>query len=201
MINPTKYPKLMFTLLILASIVFIVNDQIQFQKNQTTESLVSEEKDRAHLLSHDNENVDKLDQEAQNRMGIFHYNEGNKFLKLANWEKAFNNYHMALHHNKNFDEVYINLSTAYLASKQLKSSLNTLNTFKKINPRHPLLHYNLACYYSLTGNVALGLESLKRSIVNGFKNLQTLKTDPDLKNIRSDPQFKKLQESLSTKIS
>ena len=58
------------------------------------------------------------------------------------------------------------------------------------------------CTYLITGcNSGLGLESLKRSIVNGFKNLQTLKTDPDLKNIRSDPQFKELQASLSTKIS
>ena len=87
---------------------------------------------------------------------------------------------MALHHNKNFEEAYINLSTAYLGKKQFKSSLKTLNTLESINPRHPLLHYNFACYYALLGNITMGIESLKQAISNGFKNHRILEKDPDI---------------------
>ena len=83
--------------------------------------------------------------------------------------------------------------------KQFKASLKTLNTLQKVNPKHPLLHYNLACYYALTGNTSLGVESLKLAVANGFKSLQALKTDPALENLRHNPQFKELQSLLSNR--
>ena len=152
------------------------------------------DKDPVH--DHGEKDIGHLDPEAQKRMGIYHYNEGNNFLKQNNFEKAISNYKMALHHNKNFEEAYINLSTAYLGKKQFKSSLKTLNTLESINPRHPLLHYNFACYYALLGNITMGIESLKQAISNGFKNHRILKTDPDIESLRQDPQFKELQTLL-----
>jgi len=186
-------------LLIIAAIVFITSDQIQFQSKPTIQSFLPEEIDGGRIHSHNDEDMDHSDQEAQKRMGIYHFNEGNKFLKQNNLDEAISNYKMALHHNKNFDEAYINLSTAYLTGKQFEASLKTLNTLQGTNPNHPLLHYNLSCYYALTGNTTLGIESLKQAVANGFNNLQTLKTDPDLRNLRSNPRFKELQKSLSAK--
>ena len=196
MIISTKYLKLMPLLIIIASIVFITSDQIQFHSKQIIQSFTLEEIDGSHIHNHGNENKDHSDPEAQKRMGIYHYNEGNNFLKQNNLEKAISNYKMALHHNKNFEEAYINLSTAYLGKKQFKSSLKTLNTLESINPRHPLLHYNFACYYALLGNITMGIESLKQAISNGFKNHRILKTDPDIESLRQDPQFKELQTLL-----
>ena len=137
--------------------------------------------------------------ETQKRMGIYHYNEGNKFLKQNKIEKSIENYKMALHHNKHFEEAYVNLSTAYLRQKEFKLFLTTLNTLKSINSKHPLLHYNLSCYYSLLGDIPKGIESLKRSIEHGFQNYQILTTDPDIKNLRQNPQFRKLQDLLLSK--
>ena len=199
MIISSKYLKLMPLLIIIASIVFITSDQIQFQSKQIIQSFTLKEIDGSHIHSQGNENKDHSDPEVQKRMGIYHYNEGNIFLKQNNWEEAISNYTMALRHNKNFDEAYINLSTAYLIGKQFQASLETLNTLQSINPKHPLLHYNLACYYAITGNTIMGIKSLTLAVDNGFNNLQTLKTDPDLKNLRSDPRFKELEKLLSAK--
>ena len=199
MINPTKYPKLTLLLLIIAPIVFVITDQTQFQPKQNIQSFISEEINGARVRGHGDEDINHSDPKIQKRMGIYHYNKGNKFLKQNNWKEAILNYKMALHHNKNFDEAYINLSTAYPNGKQFQESLKTLMTLKKINSKHPLLHYNLACYYALTGNTTLGIESLKQAVTYGFKNLQTLKTDPDLKNLRSDPRFEELQKLISVK--
>ena len=199
MINTTKLSRMMPLLLVVASIIFIICDQFKFQSKQLIQSFIHKEINDGHINSHGDEGVEHLDPGAQKRMGIYHYNEGNKLLKQNNWEEAISNYKMALHHNKNFDEAYINLSTAYLARKKFKASLETLNSLQRINPKHPLLHYNLACYYSLTGNNNLGIESLKQAVANGFKNLQSLKTDPDLKNLRPDSRFKELQKAVSAK--
>ena len=194
----TKYFKLMPPLLIVASIIFVTSDQMQFQSKLMIQSFTPEGVNEGRMHSHGDENMNQSDPEAQKPMGIYHYNEGNKFLKQNNWEKAISSYKMALHHNNNFDEAYINLSTAYLVGKKFEASLKTLNTLQRINPKHPLLHYNLACYYALKGNTTLGIESLKQAVTNRFNNIQTLKTDPDLENLRPDPRFKELQESLSS---
>ena len=183
-------------LLVIGLIVFIKNDQTEFQLEQTVQSISPKGTDKDPVHDHGEKDIDHLDPEAQKRMGIYHYNEGNNFLKQNNFEKAISNYKMALHHNKNFEEAYINLSTAYLGKKQFKSSLKTLNTLESINPRHPLLHYNFACYYALLGNITMGIESLKQAISNGFKNHRILKTDPDIESLRQDPQFKELQALL-----
>ena len=196
MINSTKYSKLMPFLLIVASIVFITSDQIHFQSKQTVQLYTPEGFNGNSTHSHSDGDINQSDPEAQKRMGIYHYNEGNNFLKQNNLEEAISNYKMALHHNKNFEEAYINLSTAYLGKKQFKSSLKTLNTLESINPRHPLLHYNFACYYALLGNITMGIESFNQAISNGFKNHRILKTDPDIESLRQDPQFKELQTLL-----
>jgi len=81
----------------------------------------------------------------------------------------------------------------------MKFSLKTLKILESINPKHPLLHYNFSCYYSLLGNIPKGIESLKQAISHGFKNHQILKTDPDIKNLRQNPQFRELQSLLLAK--
>jgi tetratricopeptide (TPR) repeat protein len=151
------------------------------------------------IHTHNEEKKDHKSPEAQKRMGVYHYNEGNKLLKQNKIEEAIKNYNMALHHNNRFEEAYINLSTAYLNKKNFKLSLKTLNTLESINPNHPLLHYNFSCYYALLGNIPKGIESLNQAIANGFKNHQILETDPDIENLRQNPRFKELQSLLLAK--
>jgi tetratricopeptide (TPR) repeat protein len=129
-------------------------------------------------------------------MGVFHYNEGNKFLSKDNWEEAVTHYRMALHHNKNFEEAYVNLSTAYLSGKKFSESRKTLSTLEEINPSNPSLHYNLACYHALTGQDGPALNALQRAVELGFKNFKSIETDPDLENLRSKPKFEQWWKAL-----
>ena len=197
---PNKFLQLIPLLLIIGSIIFLTTDQMGFYLKQSEKPTSANEKSNKELIHvHNEEKTDHKSPEAQNRMGIYHYNEGNKFLKQNKIEDAIKNYKMALHHNEYFEEAYINLSTAYLNKKSFKLSLKTLKTLESINPKHPLLHYNFSCYYSLLGNIPKGIESLKQAISHGFKNHQILKTDPDIKNLRQNPQFRELQSLLLAK--
>ena len=182
---PPKYIKFTPILLFVTAILFIVGDQVQF--DSSTHTREKDESMRDH--SHGEEEIDHSNPEAQKRMGIFHYNEGNKFLNKGNWEEAVTHYRMALHHNKNFEEAYVNLGTAYLSGKKFDESRKTLSTLEKINPSHPSLHYNLACYHALTGQDDSALKALQRAVELGFKNFRSVETDPDLENLRRDPKF------------
>jgi len=186
-------------LLIIGPIIFLTADQIEYNLKQPQKNNSSMMQHEKLIHDHDKEKTDHSNPETQKRMGIFHYNEGNKFLKQNKSEEAIRNYKMALHHNKSFEEAYINLSTAYLRKKNFILSKKNLKTLESINPKHPLLHYNFACYYSLLGNIPEGIKSLNLAISYGFKNYKNLEVDPDIHNLRKSPQFQKIRSLLLAK--
>ena len=197
---PKKFLKLMPLLLIIGSIIFLTTDQMGFYLKQSEKPTSANGGSNKGLIhARNEEKIDHKSPEAQKRMSVYHYNEGNKLLKQNKIEEAIKNYNMALHHNNRFEEAYINLSTAYLNKKNFKLSLKTLNTLESINPNNPLLHYNFSCYYALLGNIPKGIDSLKKAIENGYKNLQSLETDPGLENLRQNPQFNVLRSLLLAK--
>jgi hypothetical protein len=51
-------------------------------------------------------------------------------------------------------------------------------------------YYNLACLYSLKGDVDNGLKNLEKSFAAGYANYKWLATDGDLTNLRKDPRYK-----------
>lgn len=139
---------------------------------------------------------DHSDPEKNHRMAIFHYNEGNKAFKAGQWEAAVRNYEMALHHDQEIQEVYINLSTTYLHSKNYEQAFKTLEILNEKNPSHPQMHYNYACYYALTNQMRASLESLRKAVELGFKNLKQIETDPDLENLRRTSEYSAWIKSL-----
>ena len=136
------------------------------------------------------------DPEKERRMGIFHYNEGNRFLRKGDWKEALRNYKMALHHDQTLSDVYLNMSSAYLQGQQYPEALKTLEILKTHAPDHPNLYYNLACYYSLTHQEAASLESLQKSLRLGYKSPDDARTDPDLANLRETEKFKQWVKTL-----
>lgn len=149
----------------------------------------SHKKDGSHEHGKTEKHIDYSNPGNQRRMGIFHYNEGNKFLIIGDWRQAVSNYRMALRHDSEIYEVYINLSTAFLKGGQFADALKTLKTLQTKQPENPMLYYNIACYYSRTGNVDAGFLNLDKAFRFGFDNKTQLLSDPDLENLRNDPRF------------
>jgi tetratricopeptide (TPR) repeat protein len=54
--------------------------------------------------------------------------------------------------------------------------------------------YNLACTYSLMGDVDSGLKWLERSVNAGFDSTHKLANDPDLANLEGNPRFRQIEE-------
>ncbi|MBI4389377.1 MAG: tetratricopeptide repeat protein [Nitrospinae bacterium] len=133
---------------------------------------------------------DHDDPEKNRRMGFFHYNEGNKAFKKGEWDEAVRNYKMALIHDPEIRQVYVNLSSAYLKMKLYGESLAALRTLESKDPSDPYLFYNYACYFSLTGEEERGLSSLKKAVALGYNNFADMERDPDLENLRNAPEYR-----------
>jgi adenylate cyclase len=67
---------------------------------------------------------------------------------------------------------------------------------REIEPDEPMLLYNLACIYSLAGELSEAIECLERAIQDGFAHKMWLDQDSNLDPLRDDPRFRALRELL-----
>ena len=65
-----------------------------------------------------------------------------------------------------------------------------------LRPDDPLVQYNLACSYSLTGNFNQAAAALGRALDLGFSDLKWLAKDPDLAALRDHPLYKNIRAKL-----
>lgn len=162
----------------------------------TSDRLMPPAATKVHEHGGHDDHDDHDDPENNRRMGIYHYNQGNRDLTLGDLESAVKNYTMALRHNDRFVEAYINLSTAYMRAKRFDLAGETLDRLEAFAGENPHLHYNRACLHSLAGNAEASLTALKRAVGLGFDNREEIASDPDLLEVRKDARFKSWFEAL-----
>src|SRR5665213_401599 len=63
----------------------------------------------------------------------------------------------------------------------------------RLRPEDCLVHYNLACSYSLTDLCDLAIESLEAAINLGYRDFKWMAQDPDLKNLRERAEYGKIR--------
>ncbi|MGP8199476.1 MAG: TPR end-of-group domain-containing protein [Limisphaerales bacterium] len=63
----------------------------------------------------------------------------------------------------------------------------------KLRPDDSLVHYNLACSYSLTRQLEMSIATLEIAINLGYRDFKWMAQDPDLENLREHPDYKRIQ--------
>jgi len=64
----------------------------------------------------------------------------------------------------------------------------------ELNPDDPLMLYNAACFYARLGEKKSAVELLKNSVIAGHEDYEWFKRDPDLDNIRNEPEYIELMK-------
>ncbi len=59
----------------------------------------------------------------------------------------------------------------------------------ELSPDDPVMMYNAACFYSRLGEKGLALEMFKKAVGMGFESYEWIRVDPDLDNIRDEPEY------------
>ena len=60
----------------------------------------------------------------------------------------------------------------------------------RLDPHHPVMLYNLACFHSVAGRVDIAIDHVERALELGFLHKEWYLTDSDLANIRDLPRFR-----------
>jgi tetratricopeptide (TPR) repeat protein len=96
----------------------------------------------------------------------------------------------------NYIECLMYLGNAYTAMRKYEEGLQMDLRLKKLKPYDPIVHYNLACSYSLLGKINLSLAALSKAIGLGYDDIQHIESDTDLDSLRNEEAYKTLINKL-----
>jgi len=66
----------------------------------------------------------------------------------------------------------------------------------QMRPEDPIVHYNLACSYSLTGSFNQAAAALEKALELGYREFKHLALDPDLSELREHPLYRRIRAKI-----
>jgi tetratricopeptide (TPR) repeat protein len=88
--------------------------------------------------------------------------------------------------------VAIALGWCYKRTHRIAQAIDALERAARETPDEPLLHYNLACYWSLAGNPPRALDELATAVDLDPDLRGRIAAEPDFQNLRGHPDFERV---------
>src|SRR5262245_16099760 len=88
------------------------------------------------------------------------------------------------------------LGDHYTQRGRFEQGLKVDEQLSQLEPSNPLVFYNLACSYSLIGQVDLAAASLDKALLLGYRDFKWLAKDPDLLALRKHPIYRAIQAKI-----
>jgi tetratricopeptide (TPR) repeat protein len=98
------------------------------------------------------------------------------------------------------DPAYVDalqlLGDHYTQRGRFGDGLKVDERLARLEPRNPLVFYNLACSYSLTDQFDRSALALEKALNLGYHDFEWLAKDPDLKKFRQQPHYREIQKKI-----
>lgn len=104
-----------------------------------------------------------------------------------------------LENNPDYVDCLMYLGNAYTAFGRHQEGLRIDQRLASLRPKDPIIHYNLACSYSLVGEIDSAFEALEKATVLGYRDIRHIEKDKDLDNLRKDKRYQDLVGRLRDK--
>ena|SRR6185436_1231100 len=88
------------------------------------------------------------------------------------------------------------LGDHYTQRGEFNLSLRVDERLSQLEPRNPLVFYNLACSYSLNGDLDQAGLALEQAISLGYNDFKWLSRDPDLRQLRKHPVYRNIKDKI-----
>jgi tetratricopeptide (TPR) repeat protein len=89
-------------------------------------------------------------------------------------------------------EVAIALGWCFKRTHRLAQAIDALERAERHNPDEPLLHYNLACYWTLADNPSKALDELSVALDLDPDLRSKIADESDFDRLRGNPEFERL---------
>lgn len=115
--------------------------------------------------------------------------EGEALRALGQWEAALVPLERAAAGPRGRIEAAMGLGWCYKRLGRVPDAIAALQRAVTSFPDQPVLHYNLACYHSVAGDVTAAIDHLGRAIAMDARFRDLTGSERDFDAIRSDPRF------------
>jgi len=88
------------------------------------------------------------------------------------------------------------LGDHYTQRGHFDNSLKVDKKLSRLEPKNPLVFYNLACSYSLNSELDLAAGALEKALTLGYRDFKWLARDPDLRQLRQHPSYRTIEEKI-----
>lgn len=88
--------------------------------------------------------------------------------------------------------VALALGWCYKRTNRLAQAIDALDRASRHAPENPLLHYNLACYWTLAGNNSRAIDELSEALGLDPNLRNKIVDEPDFEKLRGTPEFDRL---------
>lgn len=112
--------------------------------------------------------------------------------KTQNLDFQMEFYEKIVAEKPDFIQALIALGEIYTKKGLYQKGLELDLRLSSLRPDNPIIHYNLACSLSLTGDVDGALRVMEQAVHLGYKDVFFMERDPDLENLRKDERYQKL---------
>jgi tetratricopeptide (TPR) repeat protein len=118
--------------------------------------------------------------------------KGEALRRVHRHREAINSLETAYSLSPGDSRVALALAWCYRRTNKLAQAIDALEHARRSHPENALLHYNLACYWSLAGNLSKALGDL-RTALDLEPDLRGLLADEqDFHPLRGTPEFERL---------
>ncbi len=105
-------------------------------------------------------------------------------------------YESVLKRDPHFTDVIELLGGLYTKAGRISDGLKMDRRLVRLLPKNATAHYNLACSLALSKRQADAIRSLKTAVDLGYDDIDWLKQDPDLDDLKDHPDFQRLLDEL-----
>jgi len=88
------------------------------------------------------------------------------------------------------------LGDHYTQRGRFNEGLSVDERLARLEPRNPVVFYNLACSYSLTDQFDRAAMALEKALKLGYRDFAWLAKDPDLKKLRQQPVYREIKKKI-----
>jgi len=88
------------------------------------------------------------------------------------------------------------LGDDYTRRGRYTDGLDVDERLARLEPKNPMVFYNLACSYSLTEQFDRAATALKKAIKLGYRDFHWLARDPDLGKLRKHPLYRDIADAM-----
>lgn len=101
-----------------------------------------------------------------------------------------------MHRDPGYVEALQILGDHYTERGRFQEGLKVDQQLARLDPKNPLVFYNLACSYSLNGEFDPAVQALEQALALGYRDFKWLAKDPDLRQLRKHPVFRDIEAKI-----